>query len=115
MPRRRPSPPRAPALLRALLPALLPALLLALGLAPILTEPARADPETFRVDGLPRGESLSIREEPDAGAAVVGEIPAGRRALGFGCTNDTPSRTTWCRVKFGRTLGWARRRYLAPD
>jgi uncharacterized protein YraI len=35
--------------------------------------------------------------------------------LGFGCTNETPSGLTWCRVKFDRTLGWARRRYLTPD
>jgi hypothetical protein len=90
----------------------LPALILS---ALPLAGPARADPEAFRVDGLGRGESLSIREEPDAGAAVIGEIPVGRRVLGFGCTNDTPSRTTWCRVKFGRALGWARRRYLAPE
>ncbi len=43
----------------------------------------------------------------------IGEIRS--RALVFGCTNDTPSRTTWCRVKAGRALGWARRRYLAPE
>ncbi len=51
--------------------------------------------------------------EPDAAAEQIGEIRV--RALVFGCTNDTPSRTTWCRVKAGRTLGWARRRYLAPE
>jgi hypothetical protein len=89
--------------------------LVGLILVAALCGPASADPEAFRVDGLPRGEALSIREEPDAGAAVVGEIPAGRRALGFGCTNETPSRTTWCRVKFGRAIGWARRHYLAPE
>ncbi|MDR7037594.1 MULTISPECIES: SH3 domain-containing protein [Methylobacterium] len=90
-------------------------LLPALALALLAAGPARAEPEPFRVDGLPRGEALSIRAEPDAAAEIVGEIPAGRRLLGFGCTNDTPSRTTWCRVKFGRSVGWARRRYLAPE
>ena len=74
---------------------------------------ARADPEPYRVTGLAPGEPLSIRAEPDAAAEVVGEIQ--RRALVFGCTNDTPSRTTWCRVRVGRTVGWARRRYLTPD
>ncbi|WP_232631408.1 SH3 domain-containing protein [Methylobacterium sp. Leaf118] len=72
-----------------------------------------ADP--FRVEGLPRDDSLTIREAPDAGAPALGQIPVGRRVLGFGCTSDTPSGLTWCRVKFGRTLGWARRRYLTPD
>ena len=76
--------------------------------------PARAA-EAFRVEGLPRDDSLTIREAPDAGAPALGQIPVGRRVLGFGCTNDTPSGLTWCRVRFGRTLGWARRRYLTPD
>ncbi|GEL39563.1 hypothetical protein MEX01_01540 [Methylorubrum extorquens] len=71
--------------------------------------------ETFRVEGLPRDDSLTIRETPDAGAPALGQIPVGRRVLGFGCTNETPSGLTWCRVKFDRTLGWARRRYLTPD
>ncbi len=81
--------------------------------ATLASGPARAEPEPYRVSGLPPGEALSIRAEPDPAAEQVGEIRV--RALVFGCTNDTPSRTTWCRVKAGRTLGWARRRYLAPE
>lgn len=75
--------------------------------------PAWAEAAVYRVTGLAPGEALSIRVEPDAAAEQIGEIRV--RALVFGCTNDTPSRTTWCRVKAGRTLGWARRRYLAPE
>ncbi|UMY18375.1 SH3 domain-containing protein [Methylobacterium organophilum] len=86
------------------------AALLVTGAGPVL-----AAPESFRVDGLPRDDSLTIRETPDAGAPALGQIPVGRRVMGFGCTADTPSRLTWCRVKFGRTVGWARRRYLTPD
>lgn len=71
--------------------------------------------EPFRVEGLPRDDGLTIRETPDASAPALGQIPVGRRVLGFGCTTDTPSGLTWCRVKFGRTVGWARRRYLTPD
>ncbi|MBE7201624.1 MAG: SH3 domain-containing protein [Parafilimonas terrae] len=74
---------------------------------------AQAEPESYRISGLPPGEPLSIRAEPDPSAEQIGEIRS--RALVFGCTNDTPSRTTWCRVKAGGVLGWARRRYLAPD
>lgn len=76
--------------------------------------PARAV-EFYRVEGLRADDGLTIRQTPDASAEAVGQIPVGRRVTGFGCTNDTPSGTTWCRVKFGRALGWARRRYLAPD
>ncbi|GJD89740.1 MULTISPECIES: SH3 domain-containing protein [Methylobacterium] len=82
-------------------------------LAGSLAAPAAADPQAYRVEGLPRGEALSVRAEPDPAAERVGEVRG--RVLVFGCTNETPSRTTWCRVKDGRTLGWARRRYLAPE
>ena len=71
--------------------------------------------ESYRVEGLARDDTLTIRETPDAGAPALGQIPVGRRVLGFGCTNETPSGLTWCRVKFDRTLGWARRRYLTPN
>ena len=87
-----------------------PALLLGL----LVTGPAHAA-ETFRVDGLPRGEGLSIRETPDAAAPALGQAPVGARLRGFGCTSDTPSGLTWCRVKAGPILGWARRRYLSPE
>ncbi|SFG69212.1 SH3 domain-containing protein [Methylobacterium gossipiicola] len=71
--------------------------------------------ESYRVAGLPLGEGLSIREAPDAEAPSLGQLPVGARLRGFGCTSDTPSGLTWCRVKGGRLLGWARRRYLSPD
>ena len=71
--------------------------------------------DAFRVTGLPQGDTLSIRETPDAAAPSLGQVPAGARLRGFGCTSDTPSGLTWCRVKAGPLLGWARRRYLAPD
>ena len=81
--------------------------------APLVPGRAGAEPESYRISGLSLGESLSIRAEPDAAAEQVGEIRT--RALVFGCTADTPSRATWCRVKAGRVVGWARRRYLAPE
>lgn len=71
--------------------------------------------EVFRVEGLPRGEALTIRDTPEAGALALGQIPQGGRVRGFGCTSETPSGLTWCRVKSGVIVGWARRRYLAPE
>ena len=76
---------------------------------------ATAEPAPFRIAGLPRDDALTIRESPDASGAAVARVPVGRRVLGFGCTDDTPTGRTWCRVKFGDAVGWARRRYLAPD
>ena len=81
---------------------------LTLGAAPA------AAAELFVVAGLPRGGKLALREAPDADSASVAEVPVGARLLGFGCTNETPSGNTWCRVRANRGLGWARRRYLAP-
>ncbi|GJD95144.1 SH3 domain-containing protein [Methylobacterium iners] len=91
------------------------ATLAALLLAGFIGGAAHAQPQSFRVDDLPPGETLTIREAPDAEAPAVAEVPLGRRLLAFGCTTDTPSGRTWCRVKYGSSLGWARRRYLAPD
>ena len=91
-----------------------PALRVSAGFVVLLANgPAGAEPSPYRVSGLAPGEPLSVRAEPDAGAELVGEIRT--RALVFGCTNDTPSRTTWCRVKTGPVVGWARRRYLSPE
>lgn len=77
--------------------------------------PALAEVGAFRVDGLPPGETLNIRETPDAEGRTLGQVTEGARIRGFGCTNETPSGLTWCRVKNGPIVGWARRRYLAPD
>ncbi|BCM86200.1 peptide-binding protein [Methylobacterium indicum] len=71
--------------------------------------------EIFRVEGLPPGDTLSIREAPDADSPALGQAPSRGRLRGFGCTNDTPSGLTWCRVKLGPIVGWARRRYLTPE
>ncbi|MFH6782581.1 MULTISPECIES: SH3 domain-containing protein [Methylobacterium] len=71
--------------------------------------------EIFRVEGLPPGDTLSIREAPDAESPALAQAPSRGRLRGFGCTNETPSGLTWCRVKLGPIVGWARRRYLTPE
>lgn len=80
-------------------PTVAPAAFLALMLG---VASAQAAPEPFRVGGLARDGALAIREAPDADSPPVEQIPADRRVLGFGCTADTPSGNTWCRVKYGR-------------
>lgn len=77
---------------------------------------ADAAAETFRVSGIGRGSVLHVRERPDAAAEIVASVPRNARGVrGFGCTNETPSGYTWCRVKYGDAVGWARRRYLQPE
>lgn len=94
--------------------ALLLAAALALASAAAST-PVRAQERDFRVGDVGPDDYLSIRERPDADAPALGRAPVGARLRGFGCTNETPSGRTWCRVKYGRAVGWARRRYLAPE
>ncbi|MET7244283.1 SH3 domain-containing protein [Methylobacterium sp. EM32] len=99
----------------------LPAHLRAIAAAAFLLGPACATAQDFgrldffRVEGLPPGDTLSIREAPDADSPALGQAPSRGRLRGFGCTNDTPSGLTWCRVKLGPIVGWARRRYLTPE
>jgi hypothetical protein len=84
-------------------------------LATLLASPVDGS-DTFRIVGIDRGRVLRIREVPEASANPVAEIPwNGRGVRGFGCTNDTPSGFTWCRVKYQEAVGWARKRYLQPD
>lgn len=84
---------------------------------PVRAETAgRFERQSFRIVEVGRGQVLGIRERPDAGAAVVGDIPRNTRGVrGFGCTSETPSGRTWCRVKYRGMLGWARRFYLEPE
>lgn len=77
---------------------------------------AQGEREFFRVVQLGRKHVLSIRERPDAAAPLIGDIPwNGRRIRGSGCTSDTPSGRTWCRVKYRGVVGWTRRYYLRPE
>ena len=77
---------------------------------------AQAAPESFRVSGIDPDSVLHVRERPEADAEIVARIPPNTRGVrGFGCTNETPSGYTWCRVRYGGQVGWARRRYLQPE
>jgi uncharacterized protein YraI len=96
--------------------ALVPALLALLTGPALLTGSALAAQETYRVVGIARGDSLNIRERPDADSPVVGQIPPNARRLrGFGCTDDTPSRQAWCRIKYRDNVGWVRHNFLRYD
>ena len=89
---------------------------LALILSTLAAGAARADPEAFRVSGVEPGYGLNIREEPDTGAVSLALMPwNARQVRGFGCTKETPTGTTWCRVKYEGVVGWARRQFLQPE
>jgi SH3-like domain-containing protein len=77
---------------------------------------AHAQAQHFRIVGVPPGDVLNIREQPDAGARLVATVPFRvRRIRGFGCTSATPSGRSWCRVKYGDAVGWTREIYLRPE
>ncbi len=76
---------------------------------------AQSAPTTYRVVGVPLGDNLNIRELPDAESDLIGQVPPNGRMRGFGCTDDTPSGTLWCRVKYGNVVGWVRERFVQED
>ena len=77
---------------------------------------AHAQAQYFRVVGVPPGDVLNIREQPDAQARLVATVPFRvRRVRGFGCTTDTPTGRSWCRVKYGDAVGWTSGIYLRPE
>jgi SH3-like domain-containing protein len=84
----------------------------AFGAAPAV----HAQAQYFRVVGVAPGAVLNIREQPDAEARLVATVPFRvRRIRGFGCTTNTPTGRSWCRVKYGDTVGWTREIYLRPE
>ncbi|MDQ4136987.1 MAG: SH3 domain-containing protein [Pseudomonadota bacterium] len=87
---------------------------LLLALLVLAASPAVARQELYRVVGIARGDQLNIRERPDAD--VIGAIPPNTRRLqGFGCTDNTPSRQAWCRVKYNGVVGWVRETFIRYD
>ena len=89
--------------------------LLLAGLVLVAAEKAVAQEQYFRVVGLGPRELRNIRERPDGDAPVVAAVPPRSRLRGFGCTANTPTGRTWCRVKSGDAVGWARETFLRPE
>ncbi len=78
--------------------------------------PAAARTELYRVVGIAPGDQLNIRAQPDANSDIVGQIPPNTRRLqGFGCTDDTPTRQAWCRVRYNGVVGWVRETFIRYD
>jgi uncharacterized protein YraI len=92
-------------------------LVLRLGLALLLLVPlsAQSKPATYRVVGVARGDSLNIRELPDAESDLIGQVPRNGRVRGFGCTDETRNRVSWCRVKYGNVVGWVREKFVEEE
>jgi hypothetical protein len=92
------------------------ALLLAVPAFAQQREVRSSGPGTYRVHGVPRGYSLNIREQPETGSKLIGRIPSGTRKIrGFGCTDDTPKRDLWCRVKHRDVVGWVSEEFIRQD
>ena len=81
----------------------------------LMALPAQSPPTFYRVVGVARGDGLNIREQPDAESDLIGQIPRNARVRGFGCTDDTRTGASWCRVKHGTLVGWGREKFLRRD
>jgi hypothetical protein len=122
---------------RPVRPALGVAMLGAAALAcAVLAGPARATadgPDHYRVRGVAKGSSLSLRAEPSTASARLARIPADAACLrNLGCQGGltfqefttlseaqkrarTIQNPRWCKVDFRGTVGWVAGRYLAED
>lgn len=89
----------------------LAALILGLTLlaAPTLGGPARLLPSLFDVTGVAANDTLNIRENPDAKAAVIGTLPPDARGV-----EVVAERGGWALVNTAERAGWVNARYLAP-
>jgi hypothetical protein len=69
-------------------------------------------PDTWRVTGMSAGDTLNLREAPNATAPVVGTLAEGTLVRNRGC-QDTVG-TKWCRVEVAKPplAGWAAGRFL---
>ena len=64
------------------------------------------------VTGVAANDRLNIRISPGVGNAILDTIPYnGTGVAVWQCTN-TEGRASWCEVSYGRTKGWAKRKFL---
>ncbi len=68
-----------------------------------------AGAQPYEVTGVAINDVLNLREEPDAGAALVGALSP--VASGIEVERRTEQ---WAFVRFGQQAGWASLRYLQP-
>jgi hypothetical protein len=70
-------------------------------------------PDFWEVTGVEAGDTLSLREEPDPHAQMIGRFGNGTVLRNLGCKNTRGQR--WCRVEnlYGSSMrGWVNGRYL---
>lgn len=76
--------------------------------------------ETYKVTGVTKGDSLTVREEPFDGGKLsewkeVGRIPAdATEALGTGRSKLVEDQR-WLEITFGPTRGWVNAKFLEVD
>lgn len=81
----------------------------AIAVSLVAASPLARSQESFRVVGVAKGDVLNMRSSPNADASSTGAIPAD--ASGIVRVGECKA---WCQVRYGETVGWVNRRYLAP-
>jgi len=62
----------------------------------------------YKVEGLPQGRMLNVRQGPGLHFRKIGELPPGRSGLIIDkCQKD------WCRIPFDGGKGWVKMMYMA--
>lgn len=83
------------------------AVVLALIAGPALATPEYTLPTLFDVTGVAAGDTLNIRERPDASAAVIGTLAPDATGV-----EVVAERSGWAQVNTGGRRGWVSSRFL---
>ncbi|WP_425046864.1 SH3 domain-containing protein [Primorskyibacter sp. S87] len=77
----------------------------------LLSGPATAQdlPAMFSVTGVNPGDVLNIRQQPDAGSGILGELAPDATGVEIVQRSDDGK---WGQVAFGESTGWVSTRYL---
>jgi hypothetical protein len=108
--------------------------ILAMAILAASSPPLSADadgPDFYRVTGVPTGDTLNIRAEPEARAATLGAIPPDATCFrNLGCKGGLTfeeystlnkaeqarrlkQNPRWCHIEYEGVTGWVAARYLA--
>lgn len=83
----------------------------AVGNGPDFADGMAGGPDTWKITGVPAGDTLAVRETPSPNGRLVAQFPDGTDLRNLGCRNTRGQR--WCQVEDSEhRRGWANGRYL---
>ena len=69
--------------------------------------------ELLSVHGVADNDTLNVRESPDRGAAVLGELPPDATGIHGTANRKKIGSSSWREIECGKLRGWVNERFLA--